>query len=337
MGNRQAANEGSDSRHRRCNKHSIFPAFCQGWRSNGRSASGPGWSVATQPAGIHNGQFRVDLPPVSNGQGPFFRQFPGCQVERLSEAHGVGEDRAPTVQPPESAVQALDRVGRIHDPPSGLRKLEHRADAVPVVRPAVHAAGISGLPGCPNLIQTTQSGLLVRCVVDRLQVIGEGLLVLVRHVFQRVAHHMHDAPLVLRLRIRRRYGFPDSAQAIRADHENVLYAAVFQLIEHAQPEFCALVLADRDAQNFLPAFLVDAEDHIRRRFADPIVLPHVEHHGVNVCDGIYRAQRPLLPRLDLRQQPVRNGRDHPFADLKPVDVLDLLRNLRYAHPLRTSR
>ena len=120
MGNRRAANEGSDSRHRRCNKHSIFPAFCQGWRSNGRSASGPGWSVATQPAGIHNGQFRVDLPPVSNGQGPFFRQFPGCQVERLSEAHGVG---------------------RIHDLLSGLRELKHRADAVPVVRPAVHAAG----------------------------------------------------------------------------------------------------------------------------------------------------------------------------------------------------
>ena len=169
-------------------------------------------------------------------------------------------------------------------------------------------------------------------MVDRLQVIGEGLLILVRHVFQRVAHHMHDAPLVFCQRIRRRYGFPDTAQAIRTDHENVQYAAVFQLIEYAQPEFCTFILADRDAQNFLAPFLVDAENHIRRRFANYIVFPHIEHHGVNVYDGIYRAQRPLLPRLNFRQQLVRNGRNHPFADLEPVDVLDLLRNLRYAHP-----
>ena len=69
---------------------------------------------------------------------------------------------------------------------------------------------------------------------------------------------MHDAPLVFRQRICRRYGFPDAAQAIRADHKNVLYAAVFQPIEHAQPEFCIFILADRNVQYFLPPFLVDA-------------------------------------------------------------------------------
>ena len=109
MGNQRAANEGSDSRHRR--------------------------SLAAQPARIHNGQSRVGLPPVSNGQGPFFRQFPARQVERLSEAHSVEKDRATAVQLSEPAVQALYGIGRIHDLPSGLGELEHRADAVPVVRP----------------------------------------------------------------------------------------------------------------------------------------------------------------------------------------------------------
>lgn len=56
-----------------------------------------------------------------------------------------------------------------------------------------------------------RASLFVRGVVDRLQVIGEGLLVLVRHIFQRVAHHMNDAPLVFRQRIRRRYGLLDAA------------------------------------------------------------------------------------------------------------------------------
>ena len=51
----------------------------------------PGRSIAAQPAGIHNGQFRVNLPPISNGQGPFFRQFPGRQVERLVRPTALGK------------------------------------------------------------------------------------------------------------------------------------------------------------------------------------------------------------------------------------------------------
>ena len=90
----------------------------------------------------------------------------------------------------------------------------------------VHAAGVLGLPDGPNLVQTGQGGLLVRGMVDRLQVVGERLLVLVRHVLQRVAYHMHDASLVFRQRIRRRDGVLDAAQSIRADHENVLHAAI---------------------------------------------------------------------------------------------------------------
>ena len=128
----------------------------------------------------------------------FFRQLPGGQVERLEQAHGVGKDRAPTVQPAEAAVQTLYSIGRVHDLPGGLGELEHGADTVPVVAPAVHAAGIFGLPSGPDLVQTGQGGLFVRSVVERLQVVGEGLLILICHIFQRIAHHMHDAPLVFR-------------------------------------------------------------------------------------------------------------------------------------------
>ena len=98
--------------------------------------------IPGQPAGVHDVQLRIDLPPVSNGHGPFFRQLPGRQIERLGQGHGVGKDRAATVQPAEAAVQALYGVGRVHDLPGSLGELEHWADAVPVVAPAVHAAGV---------------------------------------------------------------------------------------------------------------------------------------------------------------------------------------------------
>lgn len=41
--------------------------------------------------------------------------------------------------------QALDGVGGVHNLPGGLRKLEHGADEVPTVAPAVHTFGILGL------------------------------------------------------------------------------------------------------------------------------------------------------------------------------------------------
>lgn len=82
-------------------------------------------SIPSQSAGIHDIQLRVDLPPISNGHGPFFRQLPGRQTERPGQRHGAGKGRAAAVQPAEPAVQALDGVGGIHDLPRGLGELEH--------------------------------------------------------------------------------------------------------------------------------------------------------------------------------------------------------------------
>ena len=75
-----------------------------------------------ESAGVHDVQFRVNLPPVVNGHGPLFRQLPSRQIQRLGERHGVGKDRAATVQPTEAAVQTLDGVGGIHHHPCGLNQ-----------------------------------------------------------------------------------------------------------------------------------------------------------------------------------------------------------------------
>ena len=132
--------------------------------------------IPGQPAGIHDVQFRINLPPIPNGQGSFFHQFTGRQIECLEQTHGVGEDRAAAVQPTESAVQALYGVGRVHDLTSSIGELEHWADAVPVVSPAVHTAGMLCLPRCSDRIQTGHRRLFVRGVINRLQVLGECFL-----------------------------------------------------------------------------------------------------------------------------------------------------------------
>ena len=81
-----------------------------------------------------------------------------------------------------------------------------------------------------DLVETSQGSLLIRRVIDGLQVVCEGLHVLVGHVFQRVAHHVDDAPLVFRLGIGRRDGLLQAVQAVRAEDKNVLQSTIFKLI-----------------------------------------------------------------------------------------------------------
>ena len=71
--------------------------------------------ILHEPAGVHDVKFRVDLPPVLHGHGPFFRQFLCGQIQGLEQIRCVGEDRATAVQATEAAVDALDGVGGVHD------------------------------------------------------------------------------------------------------------------------------------------------------------------------------------------------------------------------------
>ena len=181
---------------------------------------------STHSAGVHDGQLTVDLAPISQGQRPLFRQFEGGRVQGLEQGVAAGEDAPGAIQAAVTVVQALNGVGGIDDLLDGGRELEHGADHVPVVLPAAHAAGILLLPDLGNGQHPGAALFLVRGVIDGFEVGGERLLVLVRHVPERVAHHVHDAPLVLRHRVRRRDCLFDSAQAVRAEHENILQAPI---------------------------------------------------------------------------------------------------------------
>lgn len=89
-----------------------------------------------------------------------------------------------------------------------------------------------------------------------MKVMRERFLVFVGHVFQRVAHLMDDAALVFRLGIRGSDGFLDPAQPVRAQDQNVLYAAIFQLIQRGQPVFGAFVFPDMDGQHLTGDFAI---------------------------------------------------------------------------------
>ena len=124
-------------------------------------------------------------------------------------------------------------------------------------------------------------------MINRLQIRCKFFLVLVSYIFERVPHHMYNAPLVFGHRKCCRYSVSDTGKAIRAEYKNVSYAANFQLIQHAEPEFCTFILSNCDGQNFLVSLLADTENHINSLLSYNAVVPDIEHDSVNVYDRVY--------------------------------------------------
>ena len=153
-----------------------------------------------QPTVVHDGQFAVNLTPVVDRHCPFLRSFKRGKIKCLQQGRVAGKHAALAVQPTVRGIQAFNGIGGVDHRPHILGELEDRADSVPVVVPALHGSGVFLLPFFRDFIQRFPAFLLGRCVVDRFQVIGECLPVLVRHIFQRVAYLVDNATLVFRFR-----------------------------------------------------------------------------------------------------------------------------------------
>ena len=145
-------------------------------------------------------------------------------------------------------VQALNGVGGVDHHPHILGELEDRADSVPVVIPTPHGPGILLFPFLRDLIQRFPACLLGWRIVNGFQIIGECFPVFIRHIFQRVVYLVDDAALVIGLGIRSSDGSADLGQSVRAQDQDVLYAAVFQFIQHGQPVPGAFIFANLDGQ-----------------------------------------------------------------------------------------
>ena len=101
-------------------------------------------------------------------------------------------------------------------------------------------------------------------LVDLFQIGGHGPALLPGYIAQAVADHVDDAQLDLGLREGGFDGLGKAAEAIDTGDEEIFDAAVFQLIEHAQPEFGAFTLGDSQSQKLFLAVEVDCQRQIHR-------------------------------------------------------------------------
>ena len=196
-------------------------------------------------------------------------------------------------------VQALDRIRRVDDGPDICGKLEDRGDDVPVTLPAFHGIRIFLRPFFCDPIPIGSPLFLIRGIVDRFEVVGEGLTVFVRHILQGVADLMDDAALVFRLWESGLDRLTNPGQSVSTDDQDVFHSAVLKAVEDGQPVLGALVIADLNRQDILFAFAADSQDNVGRHLPDDHVVTDGVVDRVDVEDGVDVVEGPVLPVLDL--------------------------------------
>ena len=90
-----------------------------------------------------------------------------------------------------------------------------------------------------------------------------------------------------------------SLQIVCAGNENILYAPIFQTIEHRCPELGALIFANPHPQDVFPAVQVDSNGNVHCFLHDLPFAADMIVDGIQKDYGVDGLQRPLLPLLDV--------------------------------------
>ena len=110
---------------------------------------------------------------------------------------------------------------------------------------------------------------------------------------------MNQATLDFSLGIHGSDGFREAGQSVDGEDQHVIYAPVFELIEHAEPVLGGFAVAKPNPEALLAPLQVDADHHIGSNVFDAAIHPELEKQRVHEHNGVNRLQRPVLPFLGL--------------------------------------
>jgi hypothetical protein len=120
-----------------------------------------------------------DGVPIPERTGPFLLEATQRQVEQLGDGLVVWEVAAVVQQLAQARVEGLDLVGRVDHAPDLGREVEEWHDAFPVRSPGRRDHLVAAAPLLVEGVERCLGGFTVGGRVDRLEVLGDDLAILV--------------------------------------------------------------------------------------------------------------------------------------------------------------
>ena len=284
--------------------------------------------------GVEGGEALV---PAGHGAFPVALVVSDREADELTGGLVVGEVTADTDRLAHDAVEALDLICRVHRSAKRRRKREVGDHALPGVSPGLADLGVAAVPDAGEHLEARLGGFLGRGGVDHPQVLDELLAVLVAGEPERVSDHVDDAGLHDRVGVDGLDRLREALEAVDGEDEDVLDPTGLELADHPQPELGALVDLEPDPQRLLDPVDPDADREVGVLVADRALVADLQHDRVEPDDQVQLLQRAGLPLLDVVEDGVGDAADRVAADLDPVDLLQMLRDLPCRHPARVHR
>ena len=185
--------------------------------------------------------------PISTPGRPVLDNFPAGQVEHLAQRIVIGETGLVFGDLAELSVQALNDIGRVYDFPDLSGICEKGAQNIPILLPAFDTGGVLLPPLFFECHEVFQGLIFGDGSVDLLQISHQRLDVLITHKAGGGTNLMDDTPLYLAVGIDRPDGLHKPFQTIHTEQIDIQNTPAFEIIQHIQPKFAALVLPDPHA------------------------------------------------------------------------------------------
>ena len=286
---------------------------------------------ACPAVGEHDLQLAEHHVPILAPGVPMLDDPLGGQIQHPPQRIVVGERGLVLRDLPELTIQTLDDVRRVYDFPDLRRIFKERAQNLPVILPALNAGGILLPPGIPKGTQIPLCLLKCDSGIDLLQVGYDLLDVLVADVLGGTANLMNDAALQAALGIHCLDRLHHAAKTVGTEQVNVQNTPAFEVIQHAQPKFAALMLPNPHAQNVFSAVHGDTQDHIGGLGHIAVILFDLIVDSIHEDEEIDAFQWTVLPGVDLRHDLLADFADQLRGDLYIVQTPDLLSDIPLAH------
>lgn len=216
---------------------------------------------------------------------PFLGHIHRDQIEHFQQGFIGRKNTFPLGHLSQLPVVALDYVRGVDEFANFRWVLEEGQELLPVVAPRTDNERIFGSPDFFEAIQFKQCSFFGCGFVNRLQVSGHFLEVLVRHIACGIMNLVNDTLLNLSLRIACSNGFRKATQIVYTNNRDVLHAVISQIIKYVEPKLAGFILANPHAQHTLVSIQVNAYHHVGGLVYIGSILLHFEVNRIHVYEA----------------------------------------------------
>jgi hypothetical protein len=147
---------------------------------------------------------------------------------------------------------------------------------------------------------------------------------------------VHDAGLVHRVRKCRFDGAVEASEAIGAEKQDVVDAAVFEFGENLEPELRTLRFGDPEPEHVAAAVQAHAEHDVERALLHMAAVANADEERVDIHDRIHSIETALLPSAKLFEHVLRGLADQLVRHVRAVQLSQVRRNIARRHSARVE-